>query len=104
MMKKWTGLMLIFLLTLCAAADRFEVKAIQFSSRKTPVPSYENTNSHSKTSAKRRWLCVETLFVPQGVSRGESWYDDVTMEGALVIVRPGKKEASYVVLTGKTRF
>jgi len=103
-MKK---LMLLVMLTLAAAVSaadgRFDIKNIRFLLRPTPVPKYENETSRSKNAKHTRWLCVETTFIPESRD-GEPWYDDVTMEGTLVISRPAGKGISYIVLTGKTRF
>ena len=87
-----------------AANGRFEIKNIRLFTRPTPVPKYENETSASKAAKNTRWLCVEAIFIPQAISgKADPWYDDVTMEGMLVISHPGGK-VSTVVLTGKTRF
>ncbi len=86
-----------------AAAEPFTVKDISMSLRSTPVPQYENDTSRAKSGGKTRWLRVFVNFVPAAKKTGDAWYDDVTMEGSLVIMREGR-ETSYVVLTGKTRF
>ena len=86
-----------------ASADPFVIKDISFSLRSTPVPKYDNESSRARSGGKNRWLRAYVDFIPEAKKTGDAWYDDVTMEGTLVIVREGK-EARYVVLSGKTRF
>lgn len=86
-----------------AASDSFAIKSISTSLRSTPVPQYNNVNSRAKTGGKNRWLRLQVTFIPSSEDKKISWYDDVTMEGCLVILRP-EKPVSYVVLSGKTRF
>ena len=89
-----------------AAADDFSVKNISCALQAAPVPAYENGSSRS--GSKNRWLLIKATFVPEELKKAEldSWYDDVTMEGMLVLVREdkNKKDRSYVVMTGETRF
>lgn len=105
-MKKLMGLMLLAIMTAGFAADgRFYIKNLRFFTRLTPVPKYENDTSRSKAAKSTRWLCMETDFIPEMLNaKAEQWYDDVTMEGTLVIARSVEKGMSYIVLTGKTRF
>ena len=107
-MKKLTMLMLLALAAAVSAADgRFDIKKIRCFSRSTPIPRYENDDSSSKTAKKNQWLCLETIFIPESMSstaKAEQWYDDITMEGTVVLARPAGKGISYIVLTGKTRF
>lgn len=104
-MRKTLALILMMLGAAVFAADGgFDVKSIRLTTRFTPVVKYENESLRSKASKETRWLCMETTFIPEARGTEEDqWYDDVTMEGMLVIARPGK-EVSYIVLTGKTRF
>lgn len=87
----------------CAAADAFTIKNISFSLRTTPIPRYENDTSRVRSGSKNRWLRLYVDFIPAEKRSGDAWYDDVTMEGMLVISR-GDKDKSYAVLTGETRF
>ena len=105
-MKKLVLLMLLIAAVAGFAADgRFEIKSIRLFTRLTPVPKYENETSASKAAKTTRWLCLETIFIPEALGgKTDQWYDDVTMEGMLVISHPGAKVNSYIVLTGKTRF
>ena len=106
-MRKTTTVFLLMTLAAAvfAANGRFDIKNIRFHTRFTPVPKYENADSRSKVAKRTRWLCVETTFIPEARdAQQEPWYDDVTMEGMLVITRADGKGISYVVLTGKTRF
>ena len=104
-MKRTMALMFMMLgIAVFAADGRFDVKNIRLFTRYTPVPKYENESSRTKAGKETRWLCMETTFIPE--ARGaedDPWYDDVTMEGMLVIARTGK-EVTYIVLTGKTRY
>lgn len=103
--------LMLFLLTATMAAagfaaeGRFDVRNIRFFFRPTPVPKYENETSRSKTARSTSWLCMETTFIPEMQNaRSEQWYDDVTMEGLLVIARTEGSGNSYIVLSGTTRF
>ena len=104
-MKKTLTLILMMLGAAVFAADGgFDVKNIRLFTRFTPVVKYENERSRSVNGKETSWLCMETTFIPEARGADEDqWYDDVTMEGMLVIARPGK-ETTYIVLTGKTRF
>ena len=86
------------------AADSFAVKDISCSLQSTLVPQYDGKNSRVRNGAKNRWLRLFVKFVPALEKAGEGWYDDVTMEGSLVLYRPGKRGDAYVVLSGKTRY
>ena len=104
-MKKTLTLILMMLGAAVFAADGgFDVKNIRLFTRFTPVVKYVNESVRSKSSKETLWLCMEATFVPEARgSEEDQWYDDVTMEGMLVIARQGK-ELTYIVLTGKTRF
>ena len=86
------------------AVEPLEIKEITMKLRSTPVPQYDNESSRAKSGSKNRWLQVFVDFVPAAKKAGDAWFDDVTMEGTLVLVRDMKGSANYVVLTGKTRF
>ncbi len=87
-----------------AASDAIVVKSISRSLRPTPVPRYDNETSRSKTSGKNRWLQLSVTFIPTTSAKPkDGWYDDVTMEGLLVMSPPGK-EKKFIVLSGKTRY
>ncbi len=87
-------------------AGKFEVSDIRMEYRVTPIPKYLNLNSSTKVSHKTNWLTVSCSFIPEAIPDGaEQWYDDVTMEGVVVITRGvSPKETSYAVLLGETRF
>ena len=103
--KSLTFALFAVLLIGSAAAEDFVIDNISFSQPSTPAVRYANNDSRVRVGSKNRWLRLQVDFVPAAKKRGDAWYDDVTMEGLLLLSR-GKQDSatSYVVLTGETRF
>ena len=91
-----------------AAREDIVVSDIKLQFTSTPIVNYTNINNTQRNSTRNKWVAFETVFVPK--SENKDWFDDVTMEGTLIInsetsvQSSGNKEALYIVLTGKTRF
>ncbi len=74
----------------------------------TPIIQYSNINTTSKSGGGRnRWAMLEISYIPlpSQLASG-NWYDDVTMEGTVVLNSEvkGKGDTLYIVFSGQTRF
>lgn len=113
------GLMLFLVACICICVDAaptkrylssseeyFSVDNLKLSFVATPLVRYGNINNTNVTSTRNRWAVLESSFVPLQLKNSKNlWYDDVTMEGMLVISSEDAKGArQFVVLNGKTRF
>ncbi len=74
----------------------------------TPLLQYSNINTSAKSgSGRAKWAMLEITYLPLASSLAPAgWYDDVTMEGTVVLNSEtrGKGNTLYVVFSGKTRF
>lgn len=74
----------------------------------TPLLQYSNISTSAKSgSGRAKWAMLEITYLPLASPLAPAgWYDDVTMEGTVVLNSEtrGKGDTLYVVFSGKTRF